>query len=313
MNKIYIALCTYNGERFLPRFLESLQRQTRPADTIIAYDDGSTDRTVSILEAFTAKMPLQIFAGNKNHGHRAAFNQALSLVQKNANPEDEIALADQDDEWLPDKLEILENALKHQSLVFGDARVIDAWGNEIDHSWRKFASLPQHVSLKSQIAGVNNVTGCLSLFRASLLESILPIPEGVTVHDRWIAMIAERHGGIHPIPNPVIKYRLHDSNAIGGKPIPKMSETLKLQKQWVKTILQNAHRIALEIEEIQFAETLLQLHRARETEAISLRFLPWIYRQRHQLFPSGSFKKRLQQILFSCIGLPLAKKVWGKS
>ncbi len=313
MAKIYIVLCTYNGERFLPQLLESLKRQTRHADTIIAYDDGSTDSTVSILKSFTTKLPLQIFADNRNQGHRAAFNQALTLVQKMANPSDEIALADQDDEWLPGKLETLENALQNHALVFGDAQVIDANGNEIAPSWRKFAAIPQQVSLKSQIAGINNVTGCLSLFQASLLEFALPIPDGVTVHDRWIAMFAERRGGIQPIPNPVIKYRLHDSNAIGGKPIPQMSETLKLQERWVETILQNSRRLALKEDEILFAKTLQEIHRARQVENLSPRFLPWIYRQRNQLFPAGTIKKRIQQILFSCVGLPLAKKIWKKT
>ncbi len=313
MNKIHIALCTYNGERFLSRFLESLLRQTRPADTIVAYDDGSTDSTVSILKSFETRLPLRIFAGNENKGHRAAFNQALSLVQKISSLSDRIALADQDDVWLPDKLEILDSALKDHALVFGDAQVIDASGKEISPSWRRFAAIPLHVSLKSQIAGINNVTGCLSLFQASLLEFLLPIPDGVTVHDRWIAMFAERRGGILPLPDAVIKYRLHDSNAIGGKPVPRMSETLKLQEHWVETILQNSRRLSLREEEILFAKTLLEIHRARQTEKLSLRFLPWIYRQRDTLFPPGDIGRRIRQVLFSCVGLPLAKKIWKKT
>lgn len=313
MNKIHIALCTYNGEKFLDQFLESLLRQTRPADTIIAYDDGSFDSTVSILESFADRLPLQIFAGNRNQGHRAAFDQALALVKKIASPSDKIALADQDDIWLPSKLEILDSALKNHALVFGDARVIDASGKELSHSWRKFAAIPRQVSLKSQIAGINNVTGCLSLFRASLLDYILPIPDGVTVHDRWIAMLAERHGGILSLPESVIKYRLHNSNAIGGKPVPKMSATLRLQERWVETILQNARKLALDEEEILFAKRLLEIHRARQTEFLSPRFFPWIYRQRGQLFPPGNIKKRIRQVLFSCVGLPLAKKIWKKT
>ncbi len=313
MNRIHIALCTYNGERFLSRFLESLLRQTRPANTIIAYDDGSTDSTVSILESFATRLPLRIFAGDRNQGHRAAFNQALALARKIASPSDRIALADQDDVWFPDKLEILDSALKDHALVYGDAQVIDASEKEISPSWRKFADIPRQVSLKSQIAGINNVTGCLSLFRASLLDFALPIPDGVTVHDRWIAMFAERHGGILSVPDPVIAYRLHDSNAIGGKPVPIMSETLRLQERWVKTILQNASRLSLKEDEILFAKKLLEIHRARQTEHLSIRFFPWIFRQRDQLFPPGSIKRRIRQVLFSCVGLPLAKRIWKKT
>lgn len=313
MNKICIVLCTYNGGRFLPKMLESLCRQTRKAEWIVAYDDGSSDSTVPLLHSYAEKLPLRIFAGNQNAGHRAAFNKALQIAKEITDDNDKIALADQDDEWLPDKLEILEKELGRNALVFGDAVVIDASGKEIHPSWRTFGNIPDRVSLKAQIAGINNVTGCVSLFRASLLKTILPIPEGVTVHDRWIAMFAERRGGIRRISNAVIRYRLHDSNAVGVKPPPKMSETLRLQELWVKTILQNADKFPLNEEEIRFAKKLLTLHQGRQKKGFLPQYFPWILKHRQELFLPGSFKNRFKQILFSCIGFPLAKKIWRKS
>lgn len=313
MRRICIVLCTYNGERFLSKMLDSLCAQTRKADWIVAYDDGSTDSTLSLLQSYGSKLPLQIFAGNENRGHRAAFDRALGIANSLVETSDLIALADQDDEWLPKKLEILEREIGKSALVFGDAEVVDADGNTIASSWQKFGNIPPSVSLKAQIAGVNNVTGCTSLFRAEILRDALPIPDGVTVHDRWMAMFAERRGGIRGISDKVIEYRLHGSNAVGGRPSPRMSETLRLQEIWVRTILQNAERIPLNREEIRFAEKLLALHIARKRERVLSRFLPWIFLHRNELFPPGNFKKRFRQILFSCVGLPLAKKLWGKS
>jgi glycosyltransferase involved in cell wall biosynthesis len=313
MNKICIVLCTYNGERFLERFLQSLTEQEKKADVIVAYDDGSTDSTLSILKNYGEKLPLKIFSGGINQGHRAAFNKALSLAKNEVDDSDFIALADQDDEWLPNKLKILSESIQDKALVFGDARVIDADGNLLGDSWRKFGSIPEKVSIRNQIAGINNVTGCLSLFKASLLDAILPIPESVTVHDRWVAMIAERRGGIFAIPQPVIRYRLHESNAVGGKPVPKMSKTLRLQETWVAGILENAERIPLTKGEILFAKRLLKLHRARLHKAFLPFELPWIFKNRESLFLPGTFGKRLRQILFSAVGLPLAKKIWNKS
>lgn len=313
MSRICIVLCTYNGERFLPQFLESLKKQTLSADKIIAYDDGSSDSTVSILESFREDLPLEIFVGKENLGHRKAFNAALTIAQKNLADFDWIALADQDDVWLPQKLERLRAAIQDKALVFGDAEVIDAKGNLIAASWRKLGNISERGSMRAQISGINHVTGCLSFFKASLLDRILPIPEGISVHDRWIAMIAERNGGIFSIPDKVIQYRIHESNAIGIKPSPKMSETLRLQEIWVKTILQNAARIPLNESEIRFAKELLEIHRARQTKALILHKLPWIFRNRKFLFSKASPVKHLKQILFSCVGMPLAKKIWNKS
>lgn len=313
MNKICIVLCTYNGERFLSRFLDSLERQTTPADEIVVFDDASKDSTVSILEGYSKRLPLKIFRGEKNSGHRAAFNSALSIAQKFLEDSDLIALADQDDEWIPDKLNILKNAIGEKALVFGDAQVVDANGKEIYPSWRKFENIETEVSVQSQIAGKNNITGCLSLFRASILKFALPIPEGITVHDRWIAMTSARHGGILAVPDIVVKYRLHGSNAVGGRPCPEMSEVLKLQEAQTKAILQNAERIPLTDFEIRFAKTLLKWIRKRKVHAFVPQFLPWILRHQKNLFPNGRPSKRISRILFSCIGLPFAKKIFHKS
>lgn len=313
MNRICIVLCTYNGERFLPQFLKSLKGQTLSPDKIIAYDDGSSDSTVSILNSFCQDLPLEIFSGKKNLGHRKAFNEALTIAKRSLADFDYIALADQDDIWLPQKLERLHSAIRDKALVFGDAEVIDADGNLLAPSWRKFGAISEHGSMRAQIAGINNVTGCLSFFRASLLDLILPIPEGISVHDRWIAMLAERNGGILSIPDKVIQYRIHDSNAIGIKPAPKMSETLRLQELWVTVLLQNAARIPLDKSEIRFAKELLEIHLARQAKFFIPDKLPWIFRNREFLFPPASLLKHAKQILFSCVGLPLARKLWNKS
>ena len=316
MNQICIVLCTYNGEKFLSFFLQSLCNQTEKAKWIVAYDDASTDASVSVLEKFSEVLPIKIFRGEKNLGHRGAFHQALSFASQYVDDPDFIALADQDDEWIPNKLTLLKKALvknPSSALAFGDARVIDAFGKEIAPSWRIYDGIPDRVSIKAQIAGINHVTGCLSLFRASLLAKILPIPEGVSVHDRWIAMLAERHGGIYRLSEAVVKYRLHESNAVGGKPVPPMSQTLKIQENWVLCLLKNAERIPLTEGEIRFAQKLLKLHQGRQTKGFLPLFLPWILKNQNELFLPRNLKTRIRQILFSLIGLPWAKIFWKKS
>ena len=319
MAKIGIVLATYNGEKYLSQMLDSLVAQTRQADLIVAVDDGSKDATLEILARYQDRLPLQVTSLQKNCGHRAAFSKGLELAQPQLTDNDLVALADQDDVWLPQKLETLEAAFEANGnqektvLVFGDAQVIDADGKTISESWRAYSNIETKVSIEQQIAGINNVTGCLSLFSASLLKTILPIPKGVSVHDRWIAMIADKYGKIAAIDTPVLQYRIHGANAVGGAATPSMSKTLETQIQWIQAIRDNAKRLSLTKSEIQFANDLLSLTMARRSHAFLPLRLPWIARHRHELFLKDSAVATLKRTLFTAVGLPLARKLWGKN
>ena len=314
MPKLYIALATYNGEKYLPWMLDSLLLQTRPADKVFAVDDGSTDGTVAILESYKDRLPLDIHPQKENRGHRAAFNLALELVQKEAAPEDFIALADQDDVWLPEKLNILSEKIGNADLVFGDAEVIGKDGEKIADSWRALAKLRAQQTDLERIAGTNNVTGCLSLFPASLLAQILPIPTGIDVHDSWIALIAARHRGIRTVPDKVIFYRLHEGNAIGLGKADSFSCTLKKQEAWFLALTGNKERLKLTADESLFIRHYLKFIKARESSPVIPLFFPWLYRQRKILFPAPiASTDRWRKLLFSMIGIPFAKFFFGKS
>ena len=210
MSKIGIVLATYNGEKYLSQMLDSLLAQTRPADFIVAVEDGSTDNTANILESYKDRLPLQIARFPKNQGHRAAFAKSLEIAQPLLGDSDMIALADQDDIWLPQKLQILEETLQQTdaNLVFGDAQVIDGKGKIIGESWRQMSGIPENLSLRAILTGYTNVTGCMTIFKAKLLKQILPIPEQVAVHDQWITFCASldapNNKGIKSIIAPVI-------------------------------------------------------------------------------------------------------------
>lgn len=312
MAKICIVLATYNGEKYLPEMLDSLMAQTRPADKIIAIDDGSSDSTAEILEMNCTRLPMQILRSPKNQGHRAAFAKGLEEARLQLSNDDYVALADQDDIWLADKLETLENEIGDAALVYGDAEVIDGKGKRTAPSWREFSKIDTHNSMRRQIAGINNVTGCLSLFRASLLPTILPISENVSVHDRWVAMHALKNGGIKPIPQAVAKYRIHGNNAVGGARQPSMSETLATQQKWIEEILCHRHELKLSNGETRFAEKLLEFSLLRQQSAFSPSAIPWAFANRHNLFLQAGTFKTLQRVLFMAVGLPLAQRFFGK-
>src|SRR6201999_469319 len=106
--RLSVALCTYNGERFLPQQLASMANQTRPPDELIVCDDRSSDRTIDIVREFAASAayPVRIFENESNLGSAANFERAIRLCEGNL-----IALSDQDDIWYPIRLQRSEQEL----------------------------------------------------------------------------------------------------------------------------------------------------------------------------------------------------------
>lgn len=313
MNSVHVVLCTYNGERFLKEMLQSIACQTVPAKSVTILDDASSDNTCSIVESFENILPLHFYKNQANTGHRAAFSKALDYASQFVEPGDYIALADQDDIWEPQKNELLLKGIGNNALAFGDAQIIDGEGNKTADSWRVLSHISKDTNINRQVAGINNVTGMLSLFKVELLREILPIPEGVTVHDRWIAMIALKNGGIKTIDEIVAKYRIHGNNAVGGVATPCMSKTLATAISWNETILENTERLKMDKAEIAFAQKHLAWTRCKLNCATALRYVPWVIAHRNDLFLKTSTLTRLKQVFFSAFGLSLAKKIFRKS
>ena len=319
MFKIGIVLATYNGEKYLSQMLDSLLAQTRPADFIVAVDDGSTDSTVSILESYEGRLPLQITRFPKNQGHRAAFSKALELAQPQLGENDMIALADQDDVWLPQKLQILEKTLQESNanLVFGDAQVIDSDGKIIAESWRQKAGLPEHLSLKAILTGFTNVTGCMTIFKAKLLQQILPIPEQVAVHDQWITFCASAEAkngnGVMSINVPVIQYRIHGQNAIGLGQTHTWTGNLKLNLQWAEMILTTPHFKELSPSDQKFLKKYIAYVNALLSKSFVPQYLVWIAQNASHIYPHvKGIPGLISHILYGIVGAPIITKISGK-
>src|ERR687894_3003245 len=97
-----VAMCTYNGARFVAEQLASVAAQTRPPDELVVCDDGSTDETCRLVEEFAARapFPVRLFVNERNLGSTRNFGRAVALCEG-----DLVALSDQDDVWHPEKLE----------------------------------------------------------------------------------------------------------------------------------------------------------------------------------------------------------------
>jgi glycosyltransferase involved in cell wall biosynthesis len=223
MPAISIALCVCNGARFLGEQLSSLRDQSRLPDELVVGDDASEDESVAIVERFAEEVPfpVRLFRNSPRLGVRGNFEKVISHCSHEL-----IALCDQDDIWLPEKLAVLASSLEEDTSVvatFSDASVVDEKLQPLGYTMWEYVGFsakrrnPMNLDRPWQPLFKDPVvTGATLMFRKRLVDVCLPIPDG-WVHDAWIAQIAAAHGKIRPVEQPLILYRQHSSNVIGGR------------------------------------------------------------------------------------------------
>ena len=218
---ISVAMCTFNGARFLRAQLNSIATQHRPPDELVICDDGSSDGSVEIIREFAAgvSFPVRVVINEKTLGSTRNFEKAIRLCEG-----DLIALCDQDDVWLPHKLSCLSQALEQDSSVggvFSDAELIDSdskpvgkrlWQvhkfdfNKPEHFDRTFA---MEILLKHDV-----VTGATLMIRGSARDLLSPISP-LWVHDGWMAWMLTLYSRLAFVKEPLIQYRIHGDQQLG--------------------------------------------------------------------------------------------------
>ena len=223
---IAILLATYNGEKYLDEQMRSLFSQTYRDFVVIVRDDQSTDRTPEILARWSAAQPDKIRMVSDGYGNlrpRANFGRLLEICDSPY-----FALCDQDDIWLPNKLELAINEIQRLENQFGattpilvhsDLIVVDEKLNKISASFFDHTKIDRIKGGRLDHLLFNNiVTGCASMGNRALLELVRPIPDGVPMHDWWLALVAASCGVVGTIAEPTILYRQHGRNQVGAGP-----------------------------------------------------------------------------------------------
>ncbi len=214
---VSIAMTTYNGEKYLREQLESIFNQTYKNIEVVVTDDCSKDETAQILKEYKQKYGLKYYINETNLGYVKNFEKALSLCKG-----EYIAFADQDDVWMPEKIEVLMNEIEGVSLVYADAELIDqndeSYGEtKKERNIREDKNFPAS-NLKEVIE--IGLQGCASMFERDVLLKAMPFPNELLkrnkiYHDRWIGIVAGKMKGIKFVDKPLIKYRLHMNNNCG--------------------------------------------------------------------------------------------------
>jgi len=200
---VSIALCVYNGEKYLREQLGSLVNQTYSNIEIVAVDDCSTDSSIKILQEFASQFPfLRIVKNEQNLGYVKNFEKAITLCNG-----DFIALSDQDDIWDLDKIKLQAENIKDHQLIYHDSLFIDERGKNLNKKMSDVLHL--YSGDNPEIFLLSNcVSGHSCFFKKELIPEILPFhPEHF--HDHWIAYVATNLGSIICLPECLVSYRQH--------------------------------------------------------------------------------------------------------
>ncbi|HEX7296167.1 MAG TPA: glycosyltransferase family 2 protein [Pyrinomonadaceae bacterium] len=217
-----VAMCTYNGSRFVSAQLESIAAQTRLPTELVVCDDASTDDTVGIVQHFAASapFPVRVEVNTRNIGSTKNFDKAIQHCEGQL-----IALADQDDVWLPRKLELIEAELQRApnvGLVFSDAELVDEHLRPLGQRLWKSIGFDESRQTQLHESSLNvllpgwTVTGATMAFRSKFRTLVLPIPDELPmIHDGWIAAVISAVAEVSFIDEPLIKYRQHPQQQVG--------------------------------------------------------------------------------------------------
>ena len=240
--QVDVLLASYNGEKYIEAQISSILNQTYKNIKLIISDDCSTDGTIDILKKYAQKdNRIQLYLQEKNLGVVKNIEFLLKKVNNNL-----YMLSDQDDVWLPQKIEKSVELLKKKNvdLVFGDLKIVDKDLNTIYESFTKYMLLDrkinQYIESKKINYLYNCVTGCTILSKKKFITEILPLPTNskYMIHDHWIGLIVSFNGKLAYMPEQYILYRQHGNNEVGTKKVShEMTDINDVRKLFINVKL----------------------------------------------------------------------------
>lgn len=230
---IAILLATYNGEKYLVEQLDSIINQSYINWILYIHDDGSSDGTIAIINQYCDRYENIIYLPDLIAHRGAAQSFMWLLEQVNA---DYYMFCDQDDIWLPNKIEktyiaMQDKSMKTPVLIFSDLVVVDSDLNIINKSFWSYCKFEKLVDNSNYLKVLNYVTGCTMMINGKA-KLVSLRNKCLCMHDSWIAMcVLANKGVIHPINEKMTLYRQHGKNVLGATeyhfPIHTLVKSLK--------------------------------------------------------------------------------------
>lgn len=253
MDDVAILLATYNGEKYLRELLESLIAQSFNNWTCYIHDDNSNDKTINILNEYVEEYPQKFYLLNYDVAGKSSSNFISLLKRTNSKY---TMFCDQDDVWLPNKIESTLRRMKQveemdkPTLVFTDLTVVDCHLRVIDDSYISYTKRdPQNLSLQNLLKQ-NLAAGCTIMINNALLSIAKDNIEllQLAMHDWGLILLACVKGKISYLNESTILYRQHNNNQVGatrksltermkdfftGKKISAIKYSVELEKSFI--------------------------------------------------------------------------------
>lgn len=215
--KISVAMCTYNGEKYVKEQVLSILNQTVLPDEIIIQDDNSKDSTVKILKEIkkSSKVPMKIIVNKPSLGVYKNFTTAYSKCTGEV-----IFSCDQDDIWKKDKVEVIMSLFDKYSninLIGTDATFIDGDGKKFGTTLKtvlKFNSTEGQAMDLSELLKQPCITGATMAFRKDFFNKYM-FDSKVSIHDEVLSRMAALTNSLLFTDTVTTEYRLHGNNVCG--------------------------------------------------------------------------------------------------
>lgn len=206
--RVSVCMAAYNGARHIGEQISSILSELQDNDELVIVNDSSTDNTAEVIRS-VGDPRIRLIEAESNAGYVRTFERALGEARGRF-----VFLSDQDDVWIPGRVELMISALADHEMVVSNCEHVDGTPGTF-HELRLRSSDSRHAvrNILGIVIGYRLHWGCAMAFRASMLEQILPFPPYMSEsHDQWIAMVGNVNKSIVYLDEDTIRHRLHGEN-----------------------------------------------------------------------------------------------------
>ncbi|MBQ3688593.1 MAG: glycosyltransferase [Bacteroidales bacterium] len=235
-----VAICTYNGEKYIREQLETIKKQSKFVDEVIICDDCSTDNTYNIINEYISENNLQntwnLHKNVTNIGYKKNFHNAIDLCTKKY-----IFLCDQDDLWETDKIAQMSSYMEinpEVNLLASNYTILDSGNNSeyrVQNTNFVNDGYVKKVLFDEKWAYIKRI-GCTYCIRKQFYDNIKQYWNDEYPHDAILWRFANIHNSLAILQSPMLKYRRH-SNNVSGKKQKNLSERLSVIEYYIEFFL----------------------------------------------------------------------------